>query len=76
VLQLAHQNGVAQVQIRGGRVKPRLHPERAAILAGSFQALPQIRDANDLGCALLEIVQLFVYWQKVHVFRSIRFHAQ
>jgi hypothetical protein len=61
VAQLAHQHGVAQVQVRRGGVEAGLHAQRAAGLAAVFKALAQVADADDLRGALFEQVHLFVY---------------
>ena len=61
VAQLAHQHGVAQVQVGRGGVEAGFHAQRAAGFAAVFQALAQVADADDLRRALLEQVHLFVY---------------
>ena len=60
VLQLADQHGVAEVQVGRGGIESGLDAQRLAGLAGVFQALAQIRFANDLGSALLDVVELLV----------------
>jgi len=61
VPQLAHQHGVAQVQIGRRRVEPRLHPQRPSGFAAFFQALPQVGHADNLRRALLKQIQLLIY---------------
>ena len=61
VAQLAHQHGVAQVQVGRGGVKAGLYAQRPAGFAALFQALAQIGDADDLRRAFLEQIHLFVY---------------
>ena len=60
VLELAHQHGVAQVQVGRGRVETGLHAQGAAGLTRLLEALAQIGDADDLRRAFLQVVQLFV----------------
>ena len=60
VLELAHEHGVAEVQVGRGGVESGLHAEGTAGFARFFEALAQIGDADDLRRALLEVVQLFV----------------
>ncbi len=61
VLELAHQHGMAQVQVRCCRVKARLDAQRRAGTPRLLQPLAQVRDTNNLGCALLQQVELFLY---------------
>ncbi len=60
VLELAHEHRMAQMEVGRRRVKAGLHAQGAAGLARFFQTLAQIGDADDLRCALLQVVQLFV----------------
>ena len=81
VPQLAHQHGVAQVQIRRSRIESRLHPQRPSGFAALFQALAQVAHADNLRRALLEQVHLFIDREKLlwlgllHVPTSIKFAA-
>ena len=52
--QLAHQHGVAQVQVGRRGVKARLHAQRPPAFAALFKALAQIGYADDLRRALLQ----------------------
>ena len=61
VPQLAHQHGVAQVQIGCRGVEPRLHAQRAPGLAAIFEALAQVGYADNLRRALLQQIHLFIY---------------
>ena len=63
--QLAHEDGVAQVQVGRGGVKAGLDAQRAAGFAALFEALAQVADADDLRCAFLEQVHLFVDRRKI-----------
>jgi len=61
---------------RSGAVgsKPALMRRGRPVLAALFEALAQVARADDLRCALLEQVHLFVYGQKFwHVSSSINF---
>jgi hypothetical protein len=62
--QLAHQHGVAEVQVGRGGVKAGFDAQRASGFAALFEALAQVGDADNLRRALLEQVHLFVYGQK------------
>ena len=64
VPQLAHQHGVAEVQIGRGGIESRLHAQRPSGFAALFQALAQVAHANNLRRALLQQIHLFVYRQK------------
>ena len=76
VAELAHQHGVAQVQVGRGGIEADLDAQRAAGFAAIFQALAQIADANDLCRALLEQVHLFVYWfERVHLVIQYKFRC-
>ena len=59
--QLAHQHGVAEVQVGRGGVEAGLDAQRATGFAALFKALAKVADADDLRRALLEQVHLFVY---------------
>ena len=61
VAQLAHEHGVAQVQVGRGGVESGFDAEGAAGFAAVFEALAQVGDADDFGGALLKEVHLFVY---------------
>ncbi len=68
VAQLAHEHGVAQVQVGRGRIESGLHAQGAAGFAAVFKALAQVAHADDLRRAFLKQVHLFVYWQEmIHV---------
>ena len=72
VAQLAHQHGVAQVQVGRGGVEAGLDAQRASGFAALFQALAQIAHADDLRRALLEQVHLFVYGhERAHLVLSV-----
>ena len=58
---LAQQHGVAQMQIRRGRIEARFHAQGPARLGRLQQAFAQVLFANDLDQAFLQIGQLFVY---------------
>jgi hypothetical protein len=76
VAQLAHQHGVAQVQVGRGGVEAGLYSQGSSGFATIFKALSQVGDADDLGGALLEQVHLFVYWQEVgHVVFQYKFRS-
>src|ERR1700739_2076451 len=62
--QLTHQHRVPQVQVRRGRIEPRLHAQRGASFAAILEALTQILDANNLRRTLLQQVHLLIYWKK------------
>jgi hypothetical protein len=59
--QLAHEHGVAQVQVGRGGVKAGLDAQGASGFASLFEALAQVADADDLCRALLKQIHLFVY---------------
>jgi len=65
VAQLAHQHGVAQVQVGSGGVEAGFYAEGAAGLAAVLKALSQVADADNLRRPLLEQVHLFVYRRKI-----------
>ena len=66
--QLPHQHSVAQVQVGRGRVEAGFHAQRAAGLAALFKALAEVADADDLGGAFLEQVELVGDgWEGGHV---------
>jgi predicted DNA-binding protein (MmcQ/YjbR family) len=60
VLELAHEHGVAEVQIGSGGIESRFDAQGLAGFEGGLKALAQIGDADDFGCAFLEQVKLFV----------------
>ena len=60
VPQLAHQHGVAQVQVGRGGVKARFDAQGAIGFAAFFEALTQVGDANNLCRTLLQEIHLFV----------------
>ena len=70
VAQLAHQHGVAQVQVGRGGVEAGFDAQRAAGFAAVFKALAEVADADNLRRALLEQVHLFVYRRKWEVRRT------
>ena len=61
VAQLAHEHGVAQVQVRRGGVKAGFDAQGTAGFAALFKALAEVADTDDLRRAFLEQVHLFVY---------------
>src|SRR6185437_15574906 len=65
VLELAHQHGVAQVQVGSGGVKAGLDAQRRAGLARLFKPLAQVGDADDLRRAFLEQIKLLIYRKEV-----------
>ena len=58
VFQLAHEHGVAQVQVGRGRVEAGLHPHGLARRARLLQPLAQVAFTNDLRRALAQVSQL------------------
>ena len=60
VLELAHQHGVAEMQIRRGRIEACLDPHRLAALPGLLQPLAQVALADDLRRALAQVGKLLV----------------
>jgi len=64
VAQLAHEHGVAEVEVGGGGIKAGLDAQRAAGFPAVFEALAEVGDADDFGRAFLEQVKLFVYGQE------------
>ena len=81
VAQLAHQHGVAQVQVGRRGIEAGFHAQRAAGFAALFKALAQVGDADDLRRAFLQQIQLFVDGQKLahavfqYKVRQLRFTA-
>src|ERR1017187_1087300 len=55
------------MKVGRGRIETGLDSQRAARLARLFQALPQLLFADDLGEVLLQLSELFVNGQKVHI---------
>ena len=66
VLELAHQHGVAEVQIGRGGIKAGLYAQRLAGLPGSLQALLQVGDPDDFSRTLLQVIELLIYRREVH----------
>ena len=64
VAQLAHEHGVAEVQVGGGGVEAGFDAQGAAGFAAVFKALAEVADADDFGGAFLEQIHLFVYRQE------------
>ena len=58
VFQLAHEHGVAQVQVGRRRIEAGLHPHGLACCARLLQPLAQVALANDLRRALAQVGQL------------------
>jgi hypothetical protein len=76
VAQLAHEDGVAQVQVGRGGVEADFDAQRAGGFAALFKALAQVGDADNLRRALLEQIKLFVYGQEVgHVVYQYKFRG-
>jgi hypothetical protein len=59
VLELAHEHGVPEMEVRRGGVKASLDAERTAGGAGLLKALAEVRDADDFSGAFLQEVELF-----------------
>ena len=62
VAQLAHQHGVAEVQVGRGGVEAGLYAQRAAGFAAVFKALAQVADADDLRRAFLRAGPSVIDW--------------
>ena len=60
VFQLAHEHGVAQVQIGRGGIETGLHAHGLARRARLLQPLAQVALANDLRRALAQVGELLV----------------
>jgi len=68
VAQLAHEHGVAEVEVGGGGVKSGFDTEGAAGFERVREALAEVADADDFGGAFLEQVELLVdWWEGGHV---------
>ena len=61
VLQLAHEHRVAEVQVGRGRVEAGFDAQWLAGEARGFEAFAQVGEADDLGRAFLEQVELVFY---------------
>ena len=61
VAQLAHQDGVAEMEVGGGGVEAGFDAERDAGFEAGFKAQFQVFEGDDLGCALGEEGELFFY---------------
>ena len=60
VFELAQQDGVAEMKVRRGGIETRLYAQRFPGGERFFKFLAQIRFANDLRAAFLDVGQLFV----------------
>ena len=68
VAQLAHEHGVAEVEIGSGGIESGFDAERAAGFERVREALAEVADADDFGGAFLEQVELLVDgWEGGHV---------
>src|SRR5689334_2194332 len=65
MFQLADENSVSQVEVRRGGIEARLHPQRLARLPRLLQLLAQLRLADDLRRALLQIRELLVHRSEI-----------
>ena len=74
VLQLAHQDRMAKMQIGSSGVEARLHAQRFTRLPGRLQALAQVSNPDNLSRPLLQVSKLFLNREKFvgHVFSSIK----
>ena len=67
VLELAHEHGVAEMQIGRGGIEAGLHAHGLAGLAGFLQALAQVALADDFRRALAQVGKLLVNgWERRH----------
>ena len=60
VLELAHEHGVAEVEVGGGGIESGFHAHGLAGGERFLDALAQVALANDFGRALAQVVQLLV----------------
>jgi hypothetical protein len=68
VAQLAHEHGVAEVEIGSGGVESGFDAEGAAGFERIIEALAEIANADDFGGAFLEQVELLAHgWEGGHV---------
>ena len=64
VAELAHEHGVAEVQVGRRGIEAGFNSQRQSGFAAILEALSQVGDADDLRRAFLEQVHLFVYGKK------------
>jgi hypothetical protein len=74
VAQLAHEHGMAQVQVGRCGVKSGLDTQRTRGFARVFKPLTEVGDADDLCRAFLEQIELLIDWWKcMHAVFQYRF---